>query len=40
MAYLKNNQKEEAKVALEKALKLNKKFPGYEEARKALVDMR
>jgi len=39
MAYLKNNQKKEAKSALEKALTLNKTFPGHEEAQKALVDM-
>ena len=39
MAYLKNNQMEEAKAALEKALKLNEEFPGHKEARQALKDM-
>ena len=40
MAYVKNGQKKEAKAALEKALTLNNKFPGYKQAQKALVDMR
>ena len=37
MAYAKNGQKKEAKDALEKALKLNSKFPGYKQAQEALV---
>lgn len=40
MAYLKNNQKKEAKRALEKALKLNKEFPGYIQAQQALAEIR
>ena len=40
MAYLRNNQKEEAKAALEKALELDKKFPGYKEAQQALAELR
>ena len=37
MAYLKNGQKNQAKDVLEKALKLNIKFPGYEQAQETLV---
>jgi tetratricopeptide (TPR) repeat protein len=40
MAYLKNDQKKEAKAALEKALELNKEFPGYKQAQQALANMR
>ena len=39
MAYLQNGQKEEAKVALGKALQISKTFPGHEEAQKALVGL-
>jgi tetratricopeptide (TPR) repeat protein len=36
MAYLQNGQKEEAKEALDKALQISERFPGSEEAKKAL----
>ncbi len=32
-------EKEEAKAALEKALDLNKEFPGHKEVQQALADM-
>jgi uncharacterized protein HemY len=40
MAYLKNNQRQEAKTALETALKISEQFPGSEEAKKALEELR
>jgi tetratricopeptide (TPR) repeat protein len=40
MAYLKNNQRQEAKKALETALKISEQFPGSEEARKVLEELR
>jgi tetratricopeptide (TPR) repeat protein len=39
MAHLKNDQREDAKAALEMALEVDKEFPGHEKAQQALKDM-
>jgi hypothetical protein len=37
MAYYKNDEREKAREALSKALKLGENFPGAEEAKKMLA---